>query len=357
MVTTATAAPAPGSAHLIQQLGHVCRDRGLGDLASRLLGLQRFIHDDLRSFEAELEVLPRGARIVQRSADHLLSLGGKHLRPMCVALASRFGAGFGDAARELAMAVELVHSATLLHDDVVDLGEVRRGEPTARMIYGNAASIFAGDWLLVQALRRVRRAGVPGLLDRMLEILDEMILAESLQLEQRGRVTGDVGVYFRVVEGKTAALFRWAMLAGGRAGGLADAECAALERYGLHLGVAFQVVDDYLDFCGDSDVTGKSMYADLREGKATYPLLLAMARDPELAPLLGRALAGGDAVLPPAACAAIAGSLERTGALRDTRALAAERVERAVAELELFGESPAKAALITVAEATLHREK
>lgn len=344
------------SAQLIQQLGHVCRDHGLPDLAARLAALQSWIQADLSTFEAELVAIPRGARAVQQAAQHLLDLGGKHLRPMCVALAAKLGTGFDAPARELAMAVELVHTATLLHDDVVDLGESRRGVPTARTIYGNAASVFAGDWLLVEALRRVRSARVPGLLDRMLSIIEEMILAESLQLERRGSLADSEDIYFRVVEGKTAALFRWGMYAGGRAGGLAEDACLALETYGLHLGVAFQAVDDLLDFGGDERATGKGLFADLREGKSTYPLILALRRDPALRPKVEEALRGGGE-LPETTARQILASMQRTGALEDCQALAHERVRQAVAALASIPEGPGKSALVTVAEATIYRER
>ncbi len=357
MATVASASPEQASTPLIEQLGHVCKDRGLPALATRLSALQAWIAEDLRGFRAELETMPRGERAVQAAAHHLLVRGGKHLRPMCVALAAKFGTGFGAAARQLAMAVELVHTATLLHDDVVDLGDVRRGAPAARALYGNAASIFAGDWLLVDALRRVRQAQVPGLLDRMLSIIEEMILAESLQLERRGRIDGDVASYFRVVEGKTAALFRWAMYAGGRVGGLEEGWCEALERFGLHLGVAFQAVDDCLDF-GSQTHTGKSLFTDLREGKMTYPLILAIERDPRLMPLLQQIGASSPSEpLPDTAVRTINQTLERTAALTDTRALAAQHVQSAIDSLASLPNGDAKRALITVAEATVHREK
>lgn len=351
----------PASTQLMTQLGHLCRDRGLPDLATRLLSLQRWIESELKGFEVELATVPRGARAVQQAANHLLDLGGKHLRPMCVALAAKLGTGFNDMARELAVAVELVHTATLLHDDVVDLGSARRGAPSARMVYGNAASIFAGDWLLIEALRRIRRAAIPGLLERMLDIIEEMILAESLQLERRGDVRGKADEYFRIVEGKTAALFRWAMVAGGRAGGLDDDACHALERYGLHLGVAFQAVDDCLDFgdLSDAGKTGKSVFADLREGKVTYPLIVAMERDEGMVPLLEQALADtvdGEALSDRVKRAVLA-ILDRTGALMECRKLAYERVEQAISHLDVLPDGPGKSALITVAEATVYRER
>src|SRR6476646_4433918 len=211
---------AAAGAAVLDRLATVSVARGAVDLRQRLANLGRWVRADLGEFEAELSLLPRGARVVHSAAHHLLDLRGKHLRPLCVALASRFGDGFTARARGLAVAVELVHTATLLHDDVVDLAERRRGQPTACVVYGNAASIFAGDWLLVAALRRIASAGVDGLLDRMLAVIDEMILAESLQLERRGKVAAERGEYFRIIEGKTAALFRWAMIAGARSAGL-----------------------------------------------------------------------------------------------------------------------------------------
>jgi octaprenyl-diphosphate synthase len=363
MLTTTATQPRPPahaspSDQLLTQLGQVCETRGLPSLAERLVDFQQWIADDLRSFERELATVERGPRAVQSAAHHLLDLGGKHLRPMCVALASKAGTGFGAGARKIAVAVELVHTATLLHDDVVDVGDRRRGEPAARCIYGNAASVFAGDWLLVQSLMRVRESGVDGALERLLSIIDEMILAESLQLEQRGRIHADIGDYFRVVEGKTAALFRWAMWAGGRAGGVDDAGAAALEEFGLHLGVAFQLVDDYLDFGGDTAVTGKSLFTDLREGKMTYPLLVAMNRDPALRTLLDAHVAAeSNADLSPTDCAVVIASLEQTGALTECRALARDRIARGVACLEAIDDERARAALITVAEATALRER
>src|SRR5438046_1388925 len=140
---------------VLDRLAHVSRGHGAPALGDRLVTLGRWVAADLAGFETELDAIPRGSRVVHLAAHHLLDLRGKHLRPLCVALASRFGDGFTPRAKSLAVAVELVHSATLLHDDVVDLAERRRGQPAACVVYGNAASIFAGDWLLVAALRKI----------------------------------------------------------------------------------------------------------------------------------------------------------------------------------------------------------
>jgi octaprenyl-diphosphate synthase len=335
---------------VLDRLAHVSTARGAPSLGDRLATLDRWVRADLAAFEAELALIPRGARVVHAAAHHLLDLRGKHLRPLCVALASRFGDGFTDQARGLAVAVELIHSATLLHDDVVDVAERRRGEPAACVVYGNAASIFAGDWLLVAALRRIAAAGVDGMLDRMLAVIDEMIVAESLQLERRGNVTGSRDDYFAIVEGKTAALFRWAMTAGARVARLSAAAEAALERFGLHLGVAFQAVDDELDY---ADGTGKDPLADLREGKITYPLVIALERDPalhgRLVALLAEPEPRRDELL------AIAAAVRATGALATTRELAEEHVERALAVLEELPAGAPRDALVTVALASLER--
>jgi octaprenyl-diphosphate synthase len=335
---------------VLDRLAHVSTARGAPSLGDRLATLDRWVRADLAAFEAELAQIPRGTRMVHAAAHHLLDLRGKHLRPLCVALASRFGDGFTDQARALAVAVELVHSATLLHDDVVDVAERRRGEPAACVVYGNAASIFAGDWLLVAALRRIAAAGVDGVLDRMLAVIDEMIAAESIQLERRGNVTGGRDDYFAIVEGKTAALFRWAMIAGARVARLPVAAEAALERFGLHLGVAFQAVDDELDY---ADGTGKDPLADLREGKITYPLVIALERDPalhgRLVALLAEPEPRRDELL------AIAAAVRATGALTATRELAEDHVERALAVLEELPAGAPRDALVTVALASLER--
>ncbi|HEX4419212.1 MAG TPA: polyprenyl synthetase family protein [Kofleriaceae bacterium] len=335
---------------VLDRLAHVSAARGAPSLGDRLASLDRWVRADLATFETELAAIPRGARLVHAAAHHLLDLGGKHLRPLCVALTSRFGDGFTEQARGLAIAVELVHSATLLHDDVVDVAERRRGEPAACVVYGNAASIFAGDWLLVAALRRIAATGVEGVLDRMLAVIDEMIVAESIQLERRGNVTGAREDYFAIVEGKTAALFRWAMIAGARVAKLPPSGEAALERFGLHLGVAFQAVDDELDF---ADGTGKDPLADLREGKITYPLVVALEREPSLHPRLTALLAEPDPRRDE--LAAIAATVRATGALAATRALAEEHVERALAVLDELPAGPPRDALVTVALASLER--
>ncbi len=341
----------------IPRLNTVCRERGPYEVAARMRDLTDWIADDMLGFKTELAKLERGGSIVNHSAHHLLDLGGKHLRPVCVALAAKLGSGFGPAACELAVAVELMHNATLLHDDVIDLGDRRRGQPAARLVYGNAASVLAGDWLLVEGLKRIRRSGHHGLLAPALETLDEMIAAEAIQLENRGRINLSRENYFQVVDGKTAALFRWAMFAGATAGGLPPDQRAALERYGTHLGTAFQLVDDLLDVAGDPRAMGKTVFSDLREGKMTYPLLLALGRDASIRRLVeGLLRMRADEPLPLRLRARIQRKLLTTGSIHDCRALARRRADDAIACLARFPDGPDRTALATLAAAPVERE-
>jgi octaprenyl-diphosphate synthase len=343
---------ASGSPELLHRLRALVRGKDLGALSGRLAELADLVATDMVRFEADMPTLRPEANTVERGALHLVDLGGKRLRPICVSLASRLGTGFDHRALCLATAVEMVHAATLLHDDVIDLAETRRGAPTSRMIFGNAVSVFAGDWLLIDALKRVRKAQVPGTLERLLDVIEEMIFAESLQLERRGRLDTTVDQWFEVVTGKTAALFRWGMYAGGRVGGLDDATCEALEQYGVHLGVAFQAIDDVLDLAGDPKATGKALFTDLREGKMTYPLILSMDREPSLRPLVGRVVRGEESE---DLYAPIRDGLRRSGALDDCRMLAVEHAELAKKSLAELPATRARAALETVADAVVYR--
>jgi len=194
-------------------------------------------------------------------------------------------------------------------------------------------------------------------LGRMLEVIKEMVIAESLQLARRGKVHQSASEYFRIVEGKTASLFRWAMFAGARAGGVESGAAGALEAYGEKLGVAFQLVDDLLDFAGDPTATGKSLLADLREGKMTYPLILAMQRDPDLVPLLERFCAAEEAALDPDLAARIARTMSSAGVTEDCLALAGRLCREAIRCLSALPPSRARTALESVALATPRRRR
>jgi len=332
--------------------------RDLGEVAGRLQELRYWVDADLARVETELDAVERGAPVAHRSARHLLRLRGKLLRPMCVVLATRLGAGFGDKALDLAVAAELIHSATLLHDDVIDVGDQRRGAAAARILYGNAASILSGDWLLVQGMKRVRRAAPGDIYDRVLATVEKMIEAEALQLDNRGRLDTTRADYFRVIEGKTAALFRWALFCGAKVASLADQHCDQLEAYGARIGVAFQLVDDLLDFAGDAEVTGKGLFNDLCEGRMTYPLLLALEREPSLGPVVEELLTQPfDQPVAEPLVARIVSTVHATGGAADCLDLAHERVGEAIECLGPIPRGRAHAALVTLAESVIYRAR
>jgi octaprenyl-diphosphate synthase len=352
MTTEATAQRE--SPPVLRRLVRVAETRGLDGLAEALSALHGFVSSDLYEVEALLDSVPVRDDLVGRAAQNLLDLKGKRLRPLCVALSARVGGrAEPHGLARLAAAVELTHSATLLHDDVVDAGDLRRGKPTSRVLYGNAASVFAGDWLLVQALMHVQSAQVEGLMDRLLRIIDEMIEAESVQLEHRGVLRPDRGTYFHIIEGKTAALFRWAMIAGGRAGGLDWERCEALGRFGNDLGMAFQIVDDALDL-SDSGTTGKSAFTDLKEGKLTYPLLVGLERDPALFELLQRIVDGEGEVTEDMA-GQICRSLTEHDAIETTLEVAQTHADQGRKHLEALPECEARVGLELVADVAVRR--
>jgi octaprenyl-diphosphate synthase len=202
----------------------------------------------------------------------------------------------------------------------------------------------------------VHRCSVDGALERLLDTIAGMIRAESLQLENRGRLDTGRELYLEIAEGKSATLFQWAMFAGGRAGGLDLIACRALERYGADVGIAFQVIDDLLDLTGEPVETGKSLFTDLREGKMTYPVILARERCPQLDPLLRQVVElESEAALPIAVCEEIQRLLGACGAVEDSRELARERVTSAVRHLASVPMNDATAALSMVAQAIVHR--
>lgn len=359
-----TARPEP----VLEPLTLASRAAGLDPLAARLLEVRSWMSDDLRSLDAQIARIaaerpaPTRARsgdLAHRGAEHLLRSGGKRIRALCVLLAARIGGRPADAeVRDLAVACELVHAATLLHDDVIDEGTERRGVPAARVVYGNSVSVLAGDHLLLRALKLVESVGFRRLLSLLLDTISGMVAAEAVQLERRSSFEPDRATYLRIIDGKTAGLFRWGLVAGATAAGMDDASCAALGRAGSALGLAFQLVDDVLDLEGDPRCLGKDLLVDLREGKLTWPLIVACERDGATIEAVRRFVAAEEA--PDGAGASPADLLRRvraTGALEATRAYAQLKSDAARAELELLPESAARRAVEVVVDAAVHRTR
>ncbi len=312
---------------------------------------------DLVALEGDLaDIVSGDERKVASSARYLLSSGGKRVRPVVCLLASRaFGrAEPASGVKQLAVVAEAVHSATLLHDDVIDLGDARRDRPAARLVYGNAASVLGGDLLLIQALRIVNEHGTPALMTSMLDVLRRMIDAESLQLENRGRADVPSEDYFRVVDGKTASLFEWAVEAGGRLGGADDEQVRQLRRYGSAVGCAFQLLDDLLDLTREPEAIGKSVLQDVGMGTVTWPVIHALAGRPALAQRIADASRGAaDATLTGDLLAAVAES----GAIALTRQRIEDETAAALDALSTLPPTQARDALSSVATALAERAR
>jgi octaprenyl-diphosphate synthase len=219
--------------------------------------------------------------LIPQLAHHLIESGGKRLRPMLTIAAAKLCGYRGDGHIRLAAAVEFMHTATLLHDDVVDESDYRRGKEAARLVWGNQASVLVGDFLLGQAFRMMVDVGsLPAL--KILSNASAVIAeGEVMQLAAAKNMATTEDEYLAIINAKTAALFSAASEVGGAIAGRPADELAALKSYGKTLGIAFQLVDDALDYSGDSSRLGKSVGDDFREGKITLPVILAFRRGSE----------------------------------------------------------------------------
>ncbi|WP_170372288.1 polyprenyl synthetase family protein [Ruegeria arenilitoris] len=209
---------------------------------------------------------------------HLVEAGGKRLRPMLTLAAARlFGYG-GDHHIRLAATVEFIHTATLLHDDVVDESAQRRGRPTANLLWDNKSSVLVGDYLFSRSFQLMVETGSLRVLDILANASATIAEGEVLQMTAATDLRTDEAVYLQVVRGKTAALFSAATEVGGVIAGASEEQVRALFAYGDALGIAFQIADDLLDYQGDSKATGKNVGDDFRERKLTLPVIKAVAR-------------------------------------------------------------------------------
>ena len=320
-------------------------DRVGARTAERIAHVHALLGDDLAVVEAELARATRdGVTPATDSATHLLEAGGKRVRPLTALLAAACFGPVPANAREVAIAAELVHLATLLHDDVIDDGQERRGSITPRRIWGNAVSVLAGDLLLTHALERTASAAPPAVLSDLFGTLRRLVDGEVVQL--RGRASLDLReeVYFRVVHDKTASLFAWAARAGAATAGAPVEAVAALGEFGVRVGVAFQLVDDVLDYDGDPHETGKALLGDLSEGKLTLPLIRAVAAHPALAADVD-AVRSGDASV----ATHVANVVRTSGVCGAVRALAREETARALAALEAVPSCVARDLLASIA--------
>ncbi len=322
--------------------------RNAGELIDkRLSDVQRFLAEDLVSVEETLaELVSLGPEPASAAARHLVARGGKRVRPITLLLSARCFSS-GETAKDsaalsaLAAVVELAHSATLLHDDVIDEGMERRGAPTSRRVYGNGISVLSGDLLLVSALAKTQEAA-PALLPALIATLRQLVEGEIIQLRGRTELDVSEATYERILRDKTASLFAFSCRAGAVLGGASEAHASALAEFGEGLGIAFQLVDDVIDYQGGA--SGKTLFADLLEGKLTLPLVLAIQKDQGLQSLVARIHTGDESVVSEVSARVIA-----SGSCDVVRQRARKRTEDALEALRRIPESPSRQLLEVVA--------
>src|SRR5271168_1933710 len=254
---------------------------GLGRLGQTLTAREIFdlVKADLERVEREISLESvASVDAVTTISRYLQDGGGKRLRPILVLLASQLVGGVSDGSVHMAAVVEMIHAATLVHDDVIDIAKTRRGRPSSNAIWGNHSCVLAGDWLYMQAFQVALRERNFHVLDLLIALTQMMVEGELLQLERIGKIDVSEADYMELVDRKTASLFSACARLGAIIGGADDAAEARLGEFAWNLGIAFQLVDDVLDFTAREAVLGKPVGSDLREGKVTLPLIYALER-------------------------------------------------------------------------------
>jgi octaprenyl-diphosphate synthase len=291
--------------------------------------------------------------LVNLVAEHIVGAGGKRLRPLGVILAARACGYEGEAHWQAAAIVEFIHTATLLHDDVVDESDLRRGNKTANALWGNAASVLVGDFLYSRSFQLMVELDQMRIMQVLADTTNRIAEGEVLQLMHLNNPDTDEAAYFGVIERKTAVLFSAAARLGAILARLPPELEQALADYGMKLGMAFQLADDWLDYVGDSAALGKNLGDDLAEGKATLPLIRTLASaSPDTAARMRHALSEGSLDALPE----IAAAIKTSGALDYCRERALAYAGAAMGALEALPESPWLKALRVVADYAVARD-
>jgi octaprenyl-diphosphate synthase len=333
---------------VVISLGETAADAGIGKLWS-------LVRTDMeRVNQAIVARTGSDVAMIPEVANHLIESGGKRLRPMMTLAAAGLCGYHGEGHVKLAASVEFMHTATLLHDDVVDQSDMRRGKLAARMLWGNEASVLVGDFLLGQAFRMMVEVGSLPCLSVLADAAAVIAEGEVMQISAAKDTATTEDDYIAVIRAKTAALFAAACEVGPILAGRPKAEMAACRAYGTNLGIAFQLIDDALDYGGSSAKLGKNVGDDFREGKITLPVVLSFRRgSAEERAFWARTLEKGE-IASEDLDIAIA-TVRRHRAIEDTIERARHYGAMARDALELFPASDYKAALLDVVEFCVRR--
>ncbi|MDP3088391.1 MAG: polyprenyl synthetase family protein [Methylotenera sp.] len=321
--------------------------------SSPMDAIQSCILDDIKAVNTVIQhSLHSDVTLVNQVAHYIINSGGKRLRPILVLLSAGLLGKIRPEHHQLAAVVEFIHTATLLHDDVVDESSKRRGQNTANALFGNAASVLVGDFVYSRAFQMM--VSVQNM--RVMEVLSNAtnIIAEGEVLQLLNVHNADIAdeAYLQVIHYKTAKLFEAATRLGAIVSNASEVDEEALSKYGMHIGTAFQLIDDVLDLSGNALEIGKNLGDDLSEGKPTLPLLYAMRHGTSAeTETIKRAIEnGGLDDLP-----TVLNAVERTGALKHVRQVARNETNLASAAISHFTDSPYKQAMLSLAEFSVSR--
>lgn len=315
--------------------------------------IRKFIDADMAAVDRVIRTrLNSEVALIRQVAEYIIGSGGKRLRPALLILSAGAFGYRGTHHHELAAVIEFIHTATLLHDDVVDESALRRGRPTANSLFGNAASVLVGDFVYSRSFQMM--VGMDNM--RVLHVLADAtnVIAEGevLQLMNCNDPDIDEEGYLQVIRYKTAKLFEAATRLGAILGGASIEAENALATYGMHLGTAFQLIDDVLDYSGDQATTGKNVGDDLAEGKATLPLIYAMGHGTkDQAELIQHAIREGRL----ADLSAVLTAIRETGAIEYARRQAGTEARTACAALDLLAASQYRDYLLQLADFAVNR--
>jgi octaprenyl-diphosphate synthase len=315
--------------------------------------VRRLIADEMRAVDEEIRRrLYSDVVLVRQVAEYIIGGGGKRLRPALVILAAGACGYSGTAQYQLAAVVEFIHTATLLHDDVVDESQLRRGRATANSLFGNPASVLVGDFLYSRAFQMMVELDDMRVMQVLADATNTIAEGEVMQLLNCHDPSLDEQGYLHVIRSKTATLFEAASRLGAIISNASQEVEHGLARYGIHLGTAFQLIDDVLDYSGDHDQTGKNIGDDLAEGKATLPLIYAMRHgSPHQSAVIRAAIERGGLE----EFAPVLVTVRETGALDYARRQAEGEADRAIAALESLPRSTYRDSLIQLAAFAVDR--
>ena len=324
----------------------------MSNIKHRILAL---VKDDLKEIEIALkENLNPHLDLVSKIAGHILFSGGKRLRPLLMVLSARICGYDGDYDKTFSTIFEYLHAATLLHDDLVDQATLRRGKPVAHSIWDNATTVLVGDFLLARALSIASETELPNVIRIVAEITENMSQGEIHQLMKKGSLDLTEKEYMEIIRRKTAVLFQGACRVSALIAGAPKEKEIALSDYGFNFGIAFQMVDDLLDYTLDTGVLGKEVGADLKEGKLTLPVIYSLkAADAEDRAQMETIIKNRDFSVH--VFKKLISLIKKYGGQKYTEKLAAEYVRNAKDALAVFNNSKTKDILLMIADYTLAR--